>query len=515
MRTIAIILTLILNWTFLFAQTTDIDSLITEERLISELEKQFTITEYDRPNIIMPFNRDTILIAGYLSDFSIGYKPKNVVYRTMDGGTTWELLKFKGDAWIYDTYFQKDGKVWMGGSDEYIHFSKDYGSTWTVKPKPFNPINRVLSIYMIDSLNGIAGGLGNGLAITNDNWQTTTQIPSPLDQNKFTITKNSARDRIDKLAILDSIILINQNDHIYYSKLNPIEWKEFNIPVTDFSLDKLNKQWSIFSLGNKVFVLSSTLGLIKTYTKEPEYTDFYELKNTPISFVDFLDSKRITLIIKAVKFDLEGKSGGSLPIPIYKENIMEIKVDDINSISKLKEILSTTNIYDKPILKSFSFTSQDFASYQEFYIQTKKTRQEEKVWGGDFTSLLNINGEYFMNPDLINTSLNQSLLDSVYNFFSYRPFLFEQKEPYIILTLINSRSETLKISSVCSILFSLPWTIEYKGETFQTYDTRITEYLRSILPKDNNYYENLFAGELIYRLIEQQTINELEYKNGY
>lgn len=515
MRTTAIIFTLILNWTFLIAQSTSIDSLTIDEKLISQLKKQFTLTEYDHANIIMPFNMDTILIAGYLSDFTVGNSPKNVVYRTMNGGITWELIKFKGDAWIYNTHFQKDGKVWMGGSDEYVHISNDYGTTWTVKPKPFKPINRVLSIYMIDSLNGIAGGLNNGLAITNDNWQTTRQIPSPLDQKKFTITKNSARSRIDKIAILDSLILINQNDHIYYSKLNPIEWKEFNIPVSDFSLDKSNKQWSIFSIGNKVYVISSRLNLIKTYARTDEYFKSGESNNPPISLEDFFSSEIVALKTKAVKYDFDKMSGGCMPFRIYKENVKEMKTTDKERISSLKEILSTTINYPKPLSQSFVFSEQDFAFYEDFYNQIKKNRKEEKVWGGDFTSLLNIEGEYFISPKQTVTNINQSLLDSVYKTLSFNTSLFEKNEPYIILNLINSKSDTLKITSENSNLFSLPWTIEYKGQSFQTYDTRITAYLITLLPKDYNYYYKLFAGELIYRLVEQRTINELEYKNGY
>ena len=515
MRTTAIISTLILNWTFLIAQSTSIDSLRTDEKLISQLKKQFTLTEYDHANIVMPFNKDTILIAGYLSDFFVSNSPKDVVYRTINGGRTWEMIKFKGDAWIYNSYFQTDGKVWMGGSDEYVHISKDFGKTWIVKPKPFKPINRVLSIFMVDSLNGIAGGLNNGLAITNDNWNTTRQIPSPLDQNKFTITKNSARNRIDKIAILDSVILINQNDHIYYSKLNPISWKEFNIPVSDFSVDKLNKQLSIYSLENKVYVLSSRLDLLKTYTRTDEYFKSRETPNTQMPIEDFFSSEITKVKIKAVKYDFDKMSGGCIRFPIYKENINEMKINDTEKILSLKGILTTTNSYYKPLSQSFSFTEQDLASYEAFYSQTKKNRNEEKIWGGDFTSLLNIESNYFFNPKQTVSNLNQSLLDSVYNTFSFYPFLFEKNEPYIIMNVINSKSDTLKITSKNSKLFSLPWTIEYKGQFFQTYDTRITEYLRALLPKGYNYYDKLFAGELIYRLVEQRTINELEYKNGY
>ena len=516
MRTIACILILVSNWTLLNAKNNPADSLKKVQSLIPKLKQQFTLSQYDHAEIIMPFNGDTFLIAGYLSDFNMGNSPKNVVYRTMDAGAKWEMLKFNGDAWIYTSHFQKDGKIWMGGSDEYVHYSNNYGTTWTKMPKPFTPFDRVLLIYMIDSMNGIAGGLQNGLALTNDNWQTTKQIPSPLDQNKYTITENSARNRIDKIAVLDSVIIINQNDHIYYSKLNPINWKEFNIPVSDFSLDKLNKQWSIFSLGNKVYVLSSKLDLVKTYSLEDDYLMGLDSHNKPFSLEKFFSSDLVSVEVKAVKYDFDNTLGYHNQFPILKEDVMEVKINDSASLSSLKEILSASGKYTLPSSQMFAFTEQDFASYDSFYSQLKKKRNEEKVWGGDFTSLLNIDSGYFTSPKGILKSLNQSLIDSVYKNISFSSLFTRgsRYRPYISLNLINSKSDTLKITSINSGLFSLPWAMFYNGKLYKTYDTRITEYLRAILPKDFNCYDSLFAGELIYRLIEQRTINELHYQKG-
>jgi hypothetical protein len=53
----------------------------------------------------------------------------------------------------------------MGGSDNIIHYSDDFGETWESRIEPFNPSDRVLLIFMVDSLFGVAGGLSNGLAI--------------------------------------------------------------------------------------------------------------------------------------------------------------------------------------------------------------------------------------------------------------------------------------------------------------------------------------------------------------
>jgi hypothetical protein len=510
MKTIILILTIVTSFTHLFGQ-----SGLTDEMIANSLKSKFTLSENDKLDNIMQFNKDTFLISGYLSDNSTYNTPKNVVFQTFDGGKNWKKFYFKGDAWIYNTHFQKDGKVWMGGSDEYIHFSNDYGTTWTIKPKPFDPINRVLSIYMSDSLNGIAGGLQNGLAITNDNWRTTKQIPSPLDQHKFSITNNSSRNRIDKVQIVDSVILINQNDHIYYSKLNPIEWDAFNIPTINFSVNQSRKTIELFSVRNKVYVLDSKLHLLETYIEPKDALMNQSSTNEKVDISSFLASEIKLIKIEAVKFDFDKMSGGCMPFALYKENAKGLKVNNAESFSELKMILTTCETFKRPLAQSFKFSDQDYDDYHNYYNKIKLQRQEEKSWGGDFTYLLNIENNLFLNPNKTIDTLSQQLLDTVYKTFTYYPFLFTETEPYVIINVVNHKSDTLEITSKNSNLYSLPWTIEYKEHSFETYDTRITELLKATLPNGFNYYNKLFAGELIYRLIEQRIINEMSYKNGY
>src|SRR5690242_8845102 len=116
MKISTIILILIIP-TGLFAQ-------ISEGKILSSLKNKYKLTEYDRPTEIIEFNKDTMLIAGYLGDLSNSIpginQQKNVIYKTTDGGINWKQIKFSGDAWIYDTYHKKDGRIWMGGPDNYI-----------------------------------------------------------------------------------------------------------------------------------------------------------------------------------------------------------------------------------------------------------------------------------------------------------------------------------------------------------------------------------------------------------
>lgn len=262
-------------------------------------------------------------------------------------------------------------------------------------------------------------------------------------------------------------------------------------------------------------VLDSKLNLLETFI-QPEETWLNESqRNEKLDIKSFLASDIKLTNIKAVKFDFDKMSGGCMPFALYKENSKGLKVKNSESFSVLKNILSTYELYEKPVSQFFKFSEQDLADYFSYHNKLKALRQEEKVWGGDFTFLMNLENNLFLNPNKTIDTLSQQLLDTVYNIFSSNPFSFTDNEPYIIVNIVNNKSDTLKIKSESSNLYSLPWTVEYKNKIFKTYDTRITELLKATLPKGFNYYDNLLAGELIYRLIEQRVINEMTYKNGY
>jgi hypothetical protein len=475
------------------------------DKVLSSLKSAYNLTVHDHPDHIIHFNKDTILVSGYLAG---GYLTQNVVYQTFDGGKTWKKNYFKGDAWIYDYHFLTDGKVWMGGSDEYVHYSEDFGSTWTIKPRPLVPANRVHAIYMSDSLNGIAGGLHNGLALTNDNWRTTRQIPTPLDQHKFRISQGSARNRVDKVQIIDSLILINQNDHIYYSKCNLIEWKSFNVPVSNFSVDQ-SKNSIELTHGYKVYVLDTKLNLTNIYY-EPEI-DMPTREIVKPDLNNFLASVIRSIKIQGVKYDVKEVSGGHHQFAVYNEKVKELQVKKPESFATIKDILTTCDNYTKPVAATFLFSNEDLDDYLKYYNKTKSTRQEVTVWGGDFSYLLNLDNELFLGPEKTLQTPLQQLLDRVYKDFAF-PYSYIENSPHFNIYVVNNNSDTLKITNQTSALYSLPWVIEHKNGVFETYDLRITEFLKAILPKKFNSYDTLLAGELIYRLIEQRITNELTYK---
>ena len=261
--------------------------------------------------------------------------------------------------------------------------------------------------------------------------------------------------------------------------------------------------------------MDSKLNLIETYIEPEDAWLDQPSRNEKVDITSFLALGIKLTKIKAIKFDFYKMSGGCMPFALCKENAKGLKANNSESFSSLKNILTTCKLYKKPIAQSFKFSEQDLIDYFNYYNKIKIQRQEEKVWGGDFTYLLSIENDLFLNPNKTIDTLSQQLLDTVYKAFSFNQFSFANNEPYIIVNVVNNKSDTLKIKSENSSLFSLPWTIEYNKKSFETYDTRITELLKATLPKGFDYYDKLFAGELIYRLIEQRIINKMTYKNGY
>lgn len=505
-----------------------------EDSIITSLNQSYKLTEYDKPSIQIRFNNDTIVVAGYLEDLS-NSKPRhqkktNVIYKTSNGGLNWKQIKFDGDAWIYDAFHKNDGKIWMGGSDNYIHYSNDFGETWSKKPKPFNPVNRVLSIFMVDSLTGIAGGLSNGLAITEDNWNTSKQIETPIDQSKFKILNPSARDRIDDIAIVDSIILINQNDYIFYSKRDSINWTKFNIPVAGFSINQEKSEITLHSRNGKFFVLDKKLDLLKE-SQEDYLWEEIERDSTKLNLQPFFETKINTFDITSTKwlFDKRVHMGAIYKSDIQKGKILDNKdklVFKSKGFEKKSLEISKDNIQtllqDKnlkvelsELSKHLAFTTKDFSHYETFVEGIKKERIGKENWGGNFTSQIELTNSEFQDFQNQNSYLKQNYISSVFNQV-YLPFeLGQERIDFIELRIQNNNGNEIVIDNKKAGFYSLPWTITYGNKSMDTYNPKISELVRSILPTEFNNYEKLLGGELIYKLIENEIIDNLEYKNGY
>ena len=505
----------------------DIYAQFSEDSILISLKLQFNLSKFDRPEEFVVFNKDTIIVAGYLEDLSDPtprYDQKmNTIYKTTDGGRNWKVVRFNGDAWIYDTYHKSNGKIWMGGSDNYMHYSPDFGETWQRKNKPFKPENRVLSIFMVDSLYGIAGGLFYGLAITYDNWKSTIQLETPADQKEIQLVKGAVGSRIDDIAILDSLIVINQYNYIFYSKVESINWKKFSVPVVSFTIEESKKEIDLLSRNGKHFIVGSDLNLRRTYQSEmPLFFIPITEDSTILNLTPFFNSEIKTITISSIKYDPENpvhmrnaenpqiasvyfKEGGFvLESKEYGNQTFSLNQNDISAIF-LPEIMPL-NVLSKQL----AFSEPDYQNFEEVLFKEKEKRKENEKWGGNNTAQLDLKHPLYKNPNILSSGINQKYVQQLF----YQNQMSVRFGGEILVTLINENNEEILISTN-SYYQGLPWELTYHGITVDTYNPKLTELIKTIIPQELPNYEMLLGGELIYWLITNQIIDELEYTNGY
>ena len=197
-------------------------------------------SEYPNLDRISFFNNDTAVITGYIQSSKKGYSSQNGYYYTTNGLKNIKRLCFgkKENEWIYDVFIISDGNAWMGGSQGNIFYSSNYGKTWKKLNSPLLKEYRTTSIFMSNLNIGIVGGTSNNLYVTNDNWKNYTKIETPFDQNLFTGKEQISYMEIIKIRIWKDYYVVKQYNKVFYSKIDKIEWKEFNVNLVDFEIDR-------------------------------------------------------------------------------------------------------------------------------------------------------------------------------------------------------------------------------------------------------------------------------------
>ena len=194
-----------------------------------------------KPNLnrISFFNADTAIMTGFMH-FSDDWKsPYDGYYRTTDGGRTWELRSFGGDGWIYEACVNSRGDAWIGTAGKTIHYSDDFGEHFKALKIPFKKSDRIYGLYMADAFRGIVGSEANEILITEDNWHTARNIPTPLDQKKVEASEREDQPRVDKVLIWGPYLIAKQCGKSFYTlTTNKIDWQPFPVQIIDLSLDK-------------------------------------------------------------------------------------------------------------------------------------------------------------------------------------------------------------------------------------------------------------------------------------
>lgn len=194
-----------------------------------------------KPNLnrISFFNADTAIMTGFMH-FSDDWKsPYDGYYRTTDGGRTWELRSFGGDGWIYEACVNNRGDAWIGTAGKKIHYSDDFGEHFKAMKIPFKKSDRIYALYMADAFRGIVGSEANEILITEDNWHTARNIPTPLDQKKMEASERENQPRVDKVLIWGPYLIAKQCGKFFYTlTMNKIDWQPFPARIKDLSLDR-------------------------------------------------------------------------------------------------------------------------------------------------------------------------------------------------------------------------------------------------------------------------------------
>jgi hypothetical protein len=226
-------------------------------------------------NRINFFNKDTAILTGYIhNDTTLarhgGY------YRTTDGGRTWDLLDFGGDAWIYTTASDKEGHVWMGTKGKTIYYSDDFGQHFIPLKISEMKADRIYAMWMQDARHGVIGTSSNEVLLTDDNWRTARKIPTPLDQGKVAIRDEwFDNDCPDKVMFWNGYILLKQLGKTFFTREDTVDWQLLPNKVYDFAIDERSGRLWAVGHNRHLFVFDSP-SLFRLFS-EDSLPEFYPI----------------------------------------------------------------------------------------------------------------------------------------------------------------------------------------------------------------------------------------------
>ncbi|MCS3797712.1 WD40/YVTN/BNR-like repeat-containing protein [Niastella sp. OAS944] len=180
------------------------------------------------------FNGDTVLVTETL--YRHNKTTVDLIYRTIDGGKNWEPVTLGFEGTVDDAVFLNNGVAWICVAGEGIAYTKDYGASWTNFAIPLintNKRNHYSTIYFNNKRTGILSsqaGLENQLAYTRDNCKHWTIIATPYSQLKYKRANDDSLKEINRVAIYRNYILVSQENQVFYSRADKIQW----VPLSNY-----------------------------------------------------------------------------------------------------------------------------------------------------------------------------------------------------------------------------------------------------------------------------------------
>jgi len=220
---------------------------------------------YERVNFL---SENVLIISGFIQENG----KQNFIYRSEDGGKSWDKVIFGKSSWIDAAYFTNNGKGWMSGSSQLIYYTEDYGKTWIEKDKVEEKGNlRFLTIHFENNeTTGLFGSFWNVIYRTKDNCDTWEKLPTPLEQDKYFRVSKHNRPDIRKIRILGDYYIVNQQGKVFVTKSNDIDW--IRLPdIIDFEVS--DNQGFLITSDFKVKLIDENL--------TPTWTSESSLSNPP------------------------------------------------------------------------------------------------------------------------------------------------------------------------------------------------------------------------------------------
>ncbi len=513
-------------------------SIWTRQDVVNSIERQYPGIDHNTWCRFTEVNNDTILAIGYVENRTNRHWIPHL-FKTLNGGENWSSEEFSehNTAMIYDLDNDANGRVWMVASNNRIYYSPDLGVSWVAINSPFDVASKITTISMRDSLHGVAGGMHNTLAITDDNWSTYRVLPTPYDQGIFSIDnpKKPYGLMINQVACADTVILINQTGHICVSYLGEIEWEQFNLPVKSFQFHRSTEKWYLEGIRNRYFVLSESLALVREFEKQEARTPVRRPtgKLTQEHIDSFLVYPVGTILVDSRTYDRIGwgpwatssaYEGDFNTYVITPARAKELQLDNGTKIfhqDTLKDLLTSFHLNQDEVFRKYPlrFDDEDYANFETLLSSERRRFRDRKFRGYDKSSDINLAHHYFTNYKKTLEHLDSSFVHRVMKSIRVQegsPRYFDSLQCTLINTNNDSMQLTLLIGDVGYYHGKLPcWQLTSQGDTAYTCDPHVIAYVRSLLIRDLRERHYLPLGEFIYALITEKIIEEQTYENPF
>ncbi|MFH1197180.1 MAG: T9SS type A sorting domain-containing protein [bacterium] len=220
--------------------------------------------------VLKAYDENTVLANNFT------YPSENSFYRTVDGGSTWNVLPFINRNWGNDIEFcpENPSMIWYT-EGRGVYFSSDMGETWTLQMSvDEGDISRDIKFF--DSQNGWLFS-NNAVYLTTNGGMSVTEVIGTTDQlpTEFSLSQN------------------------YPNPFNPTTTIKYSIPfVKTPYMASLQVNLKVFDLlGNEVAVL------VNEYKSPGEYEIEFDASQLPsgvyfykLTAGDFSQSRKMILM---------------------------------------------------------------------------------------------------------------------------------------------------------------------------------------------------------------------------